>query len=181
VGCNLILHIERHLVTLFYEYSARLALPAPEEKRLATSEDANVVEFCHQTYINSGTVGQLEWSANYPKHAVSGNHQPIIEEPLSPEPEPENVEAKEGAIEDFFCEDPDEIPTINLNIEEFTQNLKNYMQANNVDIEYADMSKALVAITPDAASIPTPKLKNISRLRTEHQVYDIGLDKIYCH
>jgi hypothetical protein len=45
------------------------------------------------------------------------------------------------------------------------------MQANNVDIEYADMSKALVAITPDAASIPTPKLKNVSRLRTEHQVY----------
>jgi len=56
--------------------------------------------------------------------------------------------------------------------------LKNYMEANNIEIEDADMSKALVAITPEAASIPTPKLKNISRLRTEHQVYDIGLDKI---
>lgn len=173
------MHIERHLVTLFCDYSARLALPAPEEKRLATSEDPNVVEFCHQTYINSGAVGELEWSANYPKHAVCGNLQPFIEEPLSPEPEPENVEAKDGAIEDFFNEDPDEIPTINLNIEEFTQNLKNYMQANHVEIEYADMSKALVAITPEAASIPTPKLKNVSRLRTEHQVYAIGLDKIY--
>lgn len=172
------MHIGKHLVTLFYKCSARLALPAPEEKRLATSEDPNVVEFCHQTYINSGTVGQLEWNANYPKHTVSGNHQPIIEEPPSPEPEPENVGAKEGAIEDFFFEDPDEIPTINLNIEEFTQNLKNYMQANNVEIECAGMSKALVAITPEAASIPTPKLKNVSRLRTEHQVYDIGLDMI---
>ncbi|OQU78992.1 protein ROS1 isoform X1 [Sorghum bicolor] len=161
----------KHFASAFA--SARLALPAPEEKRLATSEDPNVAEFCHPIYINSGTVGQLEWTANYPKHAVSDNHQPIIEEPLSPEPEPENVEAKEGAIEDFFCEDPDEIPTINLNIEEFTQNLKNYMQANNVEIEYADMSKALVAITPDAASIPTPKLKNVSRLRTEHQVYEL--------
>lgn len=178
MGCNLILHIYRHLVTLFYEYSARLALPAPEEKCLVTLEDPNVVEFSHQTYINSGSVGQLEWSANYPKHAVSGNHQPIIEEPLSPECETENIEAHEGAIEDFFCEESDEIPTINLNIEEFTQNLKDYMQANNVEIEYADMSKALVAITPDAASIPTPKLKNVNRLRTEHQVYDIGLDKI---
>nr|CAB3465673.1 unnamed protein product [Digitaria exilis] len=87
--------------------------------------------------------------------------KPIIEEPLSPEPEPENTETKEGAIEDFFCEDPDEIPTINLNIEEFTQNLKSYMQANNMEIEDADMSKALVAITPEAASIPTPKLKNL--------------------
>ncbi|RLM54827.1 hypothetical protein C2845_PM10G11330 [Panicum miliaceum] len=161
----------KHFASAFA--SARLALPAPEEKRLATSEDPNVVEFLHQAYINSRNVGQLEWNANYPKHAVSGNHQPIIEEPPSPEPEPENAETKEGAIEDFFCEDPDEIPTINLNIEEFTQNLKNYMQANNIEIEDADMSEALVAITPEVASIPTPKLKNVSRLRTEHQVYEL--------
>ncbi|AQK59058.1 Protein ROS1 [Zea mays] len=161
----------KHFASAFA--SARLALPAPEEKCLVTLEDPNVVEFSHQTYINSGSVGQLEWSANYPKHAVSGNHQPIIEEPLSPECETENIEAHEGAIEDFFCEESDEIPTINLNIEEFTQNLKDYMQANNVEIEYADMSKALVAITPDAASIPTPKLKNVNRLRTEHQVYEL--------
>ena len=89
-----------------------------------------LVEFLHQAYINSRNVGQLESNTNYPKHAVSGNHQPIIEEPPSPEPEPENAETKEGVIEDFFCEDPDEIPTFNLNIEEFTQNLKNYMEAN---------------------------------------------------
>ncbi|RCV06460.1 hypothetical protein SETIT_1G164200v2 [Setaria italica] len=161
----------KHFASAFA--SARLALPAPEEKRLATSEDPNVVEFLHQAYINSRKVDQLEWNANYPKHAVSGNHQPIIEEPPSPEPEPENAETKEGAIEDFFCEDPDEIPTINLNIEEFTQNLKSYMQANKIEIEDADMSKALVAITPEAASLPTPKLKNVSRLRTEHQVYEL--------
>ncbi|KAJ1263278.1 hypothetical protein BS78_09G171100 [Paspalum vaginatum] len=161
----------KHFASAFA--SARLALPAPEEKHLATREDPTVVEFSRQTYINSRTMGQLEWNSNYPKHAVSGNHQPIIEEPPSPEPEPENADIKEGAIEDFFCEDPDEIPTINLNIEEFTQNLKNYMQANNIEIEDADMSKALVAITPEAASIPTPKLKNVSRLRTEHQVYEL--------
>jgi hypothetical protein len=170
-----------HLDTIgntLYKYSARLALPGPEEKRLATSEDPNVVEFLHQAYINSRKVDQLEWNANYPKHAVSGIHQPIIEEPPSPEPEPEDAETKEGAIEDFFCEDPDEIPTINLNIEEFTQTLKSYMQANNIEIEDADKSKALVAVTPEAASLPTLKLKNVSRLRTEHQVYDISLGEI---
>ncbi|XP_062223299.1 protein ROS1A-like [Phragmites australis] len=161
----------KHFASAFA--SARLALPAPEEKSLATSEDPKVGELCHQTYIDSKIVGQLEWNTNYPKHVVSGNHQPIVEEPPSPEPEPESAETKEGAIEDFFCEDPDEIPTINLNIEEFTQNLKSYMQANNIEIEDADMSKALVAITPEAASIPTPKLKNVSRLRTEHQVYEL--------
>jgi hypothetical protein len=99
------------------------------------------------------------------------NRQPIIEEPASPEPEPETAEIKESAIEDLFFDDPEEIPTIKLNFEEFAQNLKNYMQVNNIEIEDADMSNALVAITPEAASIPTPKLKNISRLRTEHQVY----------
>ena len=136
---------------------------------------------CHapwQRWLDSRPLGQLEWSADHCGHVVSGNHQPIIEEPSSPEPEPQSAETKEGAIDDLFSEDPDEIPTINLNIEEFTQNLKSYMQANNIEIEDADMSKALVAITPEAASIPTPKLKNVSRLRTEHQVYDIVLDKI---
>lgn len=101
------------------------------------------------------------------------NRQPIIEEPASPEPEHETEEMKECAIEDSFVDDPEEIPTIKLNFEEFTQNLKSYMQANNIEIEDADMSKALVAITPEVASIPTPKLKNVSRLRTEHQVYDL--------
>jgi hypothetical protein len=47
-----------------------------------------------------------------------------------------------------------------------------------LEIEHVGMSKALVAITPEAASIPTPKLKNVSRLRTEHQVYEILLNKI---
>ncbi|CAH9142640.1 unnamed protein product [Cuscuta epithymum] len=35
------------------------------------------------------------------------------------------------------------------------------------------MSNALVALTPEGASIPMPKLKNISRLRTEHHVYEL--------
>ncbi|GLT66704.1 hypothetical protein SLA2020_390570 [Shorea laevis] len=83
-----------------------------------------------------------------------------------------------------FYEDPDEIPVIKLNIEEFTQNLQTYMQ-NHMELQEFDMSKALVALTPEAASIPMPKLKNVSQLRTEHQVYELpdshpllkGLDK----
>lgn len=66
-------------------------------------------------------------------------------------------------------EDFNEIPTIKLNIEEFTQNLQTYMQ-QNMELQEGDMSKALVALTPEAASIPVPKLKNVSRLRTEHLV-----------
>ncbi|KAG8070721.1 hypothetical protein GUJ93_ZPchr0006g44859 [Zizania palustris] len=161
----------KHFASAFA--SARLALPGPLEKSLVTSEAPNAAESCHKTYTDSWPFGQLGWNTNHPEHVVCGDQQPIIEEPSTPEPEPKIADTKEAEIEDFFGEDPDEIPTINLNIEEFTQNLKSYMQGNNIEIEDADMSKALVAITPEAASVPTSKLKNVNRLRTEHQVYEL--------
>ncbi|XP_040383773.1 protein ROS1A-like [Oryza brachyantha] len=157
----------KHFASAFA--SARLTLPGPEEKSLVTSGVPIAAETCHQTYISSMPVGQLEYAC----HNDMNNRQPIIEEPASPEPEHETIEMKEDAIEDSFIDDPEEIPTIKLNFEEFTQNLKSYMQTNNIEIEDADMSKALVAMTPEVASIPTPKLKNVSRLRTEHQVYEL--------
>ncbi|KAL0410052.1 UNVERIFIED_CONTAM: Transcriptional activator DEMETER [Sesamum latifolium] len=130
------------------------------------------------------------------------NSQPIIEEPATPEPiievpatpepiievpatpEPNYTQAPECDIESAFDEDPDEIPTIKLNMEEFTHNLQKIMQ-QNTELQEGDMSKALVALTSQAASIPVPKLKNVSRLRTEHQVYELpdshplleGMDK----
>ncbi|KAL5213308.1 hypothetical protein ABZP36_024155 [Zizania latifolia] len=161
----------KHFASAFA--SARLALPGPLEKSLVASEAPNAAEGCHKAYTDPWPFGQLGWNTNHPEHVVCGDQQPIIEEPSTPEPEPKIADTKEAEIEDFFGEDPDEIPTINLNIEEFTQNLKSYMQANNIEIEDADMSKALVAITPEAASVPTSKLKNVNRLRTEHQVYEL--------
>ncbi|XP_050910450.1 transcriptional activator DEMETER isoform X2 [Lathyrus oleraceus] len=96
--------------------------------------------------------------------------QPIIEEPASPEPECSHV--SENDIEDAFYEESDEIPTIKLDLEEFTVNLQNYMQTN-MELQEGEMSKALVALNQEAAYIPTPKLKNVSRLRTEHSVYEL--------
>ncbi|CAM0945389.1 unnamed protein product [Alopecurus aequalis] len=160
----------KHFASAFA--SARLALPGPEEKSLVPSGNPIAAESCHRPYTSYRPVSQLDWSA-HAQDDVLDNRQPIIEEPASPEPEAETAEIKESAIEDSFFDDPEEIPTINLNFEEFAQNLKNYMQVNNIEIEDADMSSALVAITPEAASIPTPRLKNISRLRTEHQVYEL--------
>jgi hypothetical protein len=104
------------------------------------------------------------------------NCEPIIEEPATPEPECKEVENgiedtfyEDHDIEDTFYEDPDEIPVIILNTEEVTQNLHTHMQ-NKTELQEFDMSKALVALTPEAASIGMPKLRNVSRLRTEHQV-----------
>ncbi|XVF23387.1 hypothetical protein REPUB_Repub13aG0033900 [Reevesia pubescens] len=100
----------------------------------------------------------------------NGSREPIIEEPATPEPE--HTEELQSDIEDACYEDPDEIPTIKLNIEEFTANLQHYMQAK-MELTEGDLSKALVALNPEVASIPTQKLKNISRLRTEHYVYEL--------
>ncbi|KAK3014655.1 hypothetical protein RJ639_009997 [Escallonia herrerae] len=169
----------RHFASAFA--SARLALPGPEEKGIVTSAvpirtDETRTRLVHHMSLPPAGVHSEAGS-------LSRKCDPIIEEPKTPEPE--TRETLEREIEDAFYEDPDEIPTIKLNIEEFTVNLQNYMQDNNMELQDVDMSKALVALNPEAASIPTPKLKNVSRLRTEHQVYELpdshplvqGLDK----
>ncbi|CAI9262310.1 unnamed protein product [Lactuca saligna] len=160
----------RHFASAFA--SARLSLPAPEETRIVTATE------------NKPPTGIItDHHHHLPPDSDIQNHHPIIEEPTTPEPE----KMEEFDMEDF-CEeeeeDSEEIPTIRLNMEEFTQNLQTYME-NNMELEEGDMSRALVSLTSEAASIPTPKLKNVSQLRTEHQVYELpdshplleGLDK----
>ncbi|XP_023928323.1 DNA glycosylase/AP lyase ROS1 isoform X2 [Quercus suber] len=168
----------RHFASAFA--SARLALPGPEEKSIVTATENRPAENPTLNIDRLALPLPQECRQLEAKTGVS-NCEPIIEEPATPEPE--CTQAKND-IEDTIYEDPDEIPIIKLNIEEFSQNLQNYMQ-NNMELQDGDVSKALVALTPEAASIPTPKLKNVSRLRTEHQVYELpdshpllnGLDK----
>ncbi|CAK9168072.1 unnamed protein product [Ilex paraguariensis] len=168
----------RHFASAFA--SARLALPAPEEKsivRATESKEAgqNPVGIINPLQLlppqaNQQPEAQSEFSNCNPIIEVPPTPEPIIEVPATPEQE--QTQVLESDIEDTFGEDPDEIPTIKLNIEEFTQNLQTYMQ-KNMELQEGDMSKALVALNPEAASIPTTKLKNVNRLRTEHQVYEL--------
>ncbi|XWS66286.1 hypothetical protein CRYUN_Cryun05aG0186400 [Craigia yunnanensis] len=157
----------RHFTSAFA--SARLALPGPEEKSITSStapmmSERNPVRVVNQMPLPPPEHNLLKVGPN------NGNGEPIIEEPATPEPE--HTEESQSDIEDACYEDPDEIPTIKLNIEEFTANLQHYMQAK-MELQEVDLSKALVALNPEAASIPTPKLKNVSRLRTEHYVYEL--------
>ncbi|XP_077230322.1 DNA glycosylase/AP lyase ROS1-like isoform X2 [Tasmannia lanceolata] len=168
----------KHFASAFA--SARLALPGPEEKSLATSAVPKTAERGHRVFINpipllppeENPRPQADSRINEQPESRIKRCEPIIEEPATPEPE--RIDTSERAIEDaFWQEDPDEIPTIKLNFEEFTLNIQNYMQENNMELRDGDMSNALVALTQEAASIPMPKLKNVSRLRTEHQVYEL--------
>ncbi|KAG8387537.1 hypothetical protein BUALT_Bualt02G0031400 [Buddleja alternifolia] len=120
----------------------------------------------------------------------SRNCEPIIEIPPSPEPEPESIEMQEMDIEDYRYEptsqetqerDIDgynyesdaEIPTIRLNDEEFKKNVMDFVEENGLLREEGDMSKMLVTLRPELASIPMPKLKYVGRLKTVHQVYEL--------
>lgn len=96
------------------------------------------------------------------------NSEPIIEMPQSPERAfPENEFTEVVDIEDFVRRDPDDIPTINLGTGDFmeTSDLANMMLQDN-DVA----SRAIVPLAAQVASMPVPKLKFVSRLRTTHQV-----------
>nr|GMC79745.1 transcriptional activator DEMETER-like [Ipomoea batatas] len=188
----------RHFASAFA--SARLALPGPEEKgmvsaSLPVSANGNPAAAFKQVPLLPGRsegvsvvglpgaveAGMIPAFLSKPmpqppqitsvnrevEELITSNCEPIIEEPASPEPLPE---VSTSDIEDAFYEDPDEIPTIELNMKEFTTNLQAILQGQNLGMQDGDLSKALITLKPDAASIPTPKLKNISHLRTEHQV-----------
>lgn len=147
-------------------YSARLALPGPEGRHIVSSVapvgSNNSSDVIIKPMLLPPSKDTMEQGVR-----LSRDCEPVIEEPTTPELP---TEVEERDIEDAFYDDPDEIPVIKLNIDEFTTNLQNFIQ-EQMEMGEGDMSKALVALNPVLASIPTPKLKHISRLRTEHQVY----------
>ncbi|KAL2345178.1 hypothetical protein Fmac_006463 [Flemingia macrophylla] len=169
----------RHFASAFA--SARLALPGPEQNGIVTTIGNNAtvqnppLVISQQPLLIHGNTNQEELQQTEVTRQPGGKYetnisQPIIEEPATPEQECSQV--SENDIEDIFKEESGEIPTIKLDMEEFTLNLQNYMQ-ENMELKEGEMSKAMVALHPEAACIPTPKLKNISRLRTEHYVYEL--------
>ncbi|XP_019152735.1 PREDICTED: protein ROS1-like [Ipomoea nil] len=167
----------RHFASAFA--SARLTLPAPEEKGIVSIMESRAAE--HNPICASNPLQlPLPQTAEESEAQSGGSYsQPIIEEPATPEPiveEPTTPEVEklplEIDIEDTYGDDPDEIPKIDLNMTQFVQNLKMFVE-NNMELTQAEMSKALITLTPQAASIPTPKLKHISRLKTEHYVYEL--------
>lgn len=157
--------------------SARLALPAPEEKSIVSRMENKAADRNQTEKIDHLLLPQPDPIHQMKPWTQATISEPIIEVPGTPEPtivevpstpDSEQTQELQVDIEDILLED-DEIPAIDLNIEQLNQNLQNYLQ-RTIEIEAGEMSKALVVLTPEAASIPMPKLKNINRLRTEHRV-----------
>ena len=132
------------------------ALPGPEEKTIVNSSVPIATKRNSAVVIYPMPLTPPENNSLKETGYESRTCEPIIEEPATPERE--SIEIKESNIKDSFYEDHDEITTIKLNSKEFTVKLQNYIQEKN-ELQEGDMSKALVALNPDAASIPTPKSK----------------------
>ncbi|XP_057478542.1 protein ROS1A-like isoform X2 [Actinidia eriantha] len=158
----------RHFASAFA--SARVALPGPQEKSMSSSmvPDATVQDSIFDITPATKSTPEATFSAS---RYQTKNCEPVIEYPSSPEPEcTENLVRD---IEDFYDEVEDDIPIIRLDTASLEKRIREFIEINNIPLEVGSISQALVALTPEAASIPLPKLKEISRLRTVHYVYEL--------
>ncbi|GFY84537.1 demeter-like 1 [Actinidia rufa] len=155
----------RHFASAFA--SARVALPGPQEKSMVSSmvPDATVQDSIFDITPATKSTPETTFSASIYQ---TKNCEPVIEYPSSPEPEcTENLVRD---IEDFYDEVEDDIPIIRLDTASLEKRMREFIEINKIPLEVGSISQALVALTPEAASIPVPKLKEINRLRTVHYV-----------
>ncbi|KAH9328401.1 hypothetical protein KI387_000509, partial [Taxus chinensis] len=177
----------KHFASAFA--SARQALPAPGDKSLSLPifsfntkprEDSysrsplalpptssfNTISQCNPYTLDLDSISVKQTSTSM------RNYEPIIEEPSSPEHDYVDSSAESAAFESSDM-DSEEMPTINLTCNVHTLEIYKSSENSVKCLEATDTSTALVLVPPESASIPVPKLKNVSRLRTEHQVYEI--------
>lgn len=144
-------------------------LPGPQEnqdnKVVLWNGAPTAFENASNLFFNPTDVPTAQ-SAALPRNS---NSEPIIEEPMTPEEEQIIEEIPD--IEDLCFDDPDEIPTIKLNMESFVKNIEELVRNNDSELQIEDISKALVLLPPIAASIPPPRLKQSRHLRTVHEAY----------
>ncbi|XP_030522569.2 transcriptional activator DEMETER-like [Rhodamnia argentea] len=140
--------------------SARLSLPAPKAAKNPVTTGENAIVLCNgESTAALGATSLLE--SGY----QTGSCEPIIEEPESPKIA--SNELLERDIEDFCYDDGDEIPTIKLSSANFSTDLQSPIYDAGM---FEENSRALVALND---FIPMPKLKEVTRLRTEHHVYEL--------
>ncbi|XP_020547113.1 protein ROS1-like [Sesamum indicum] len=77
-------------------------------------------------------------------------------------------EPVERDIEDFGL---DGIPQIRLDDKKLKENMQKFINERNIPLQEAEMSNTLMVLISETGSILVPKLKNLSHLRTQHQVY----------
>ncbi|KAJ6963052.1 transcriptional activator DEMETER [Populus alba x Populus x berolinensis] len=156
--------------------AANLSLPGPSKKSvdqsIVTSKPSRNSSSLGNNCVVKNPMSVTLLDSNRTTKSGRDVHtcKPIVEEPKSPQ--------QEEDIEDFSwdgCIEDEEIPTIKLNREEFNPDGKKSPYSNS-------MLQALVSV---GTTLSAPKMKRVTSLRTEHQVYElpdnheilVGLDK----
>ncbi|KAG9451004.1 hypothetical protein H6P81_010969 [Aristolochia fimbriata] len=147
--------------------SAKLALPRTGEKRSNSSTFPLInSKENHEELNHSSLLAQLQSNTYSQSDDGVTRCDPLIEEPPSPAHDSKISDTEVCPdIEDSisWTDDVDDIIKINLsNIHE-----------DIPGIQDGEVSNALVALPPEVASIPMPKLKNVKRLQTMHLVYEV--------
>ncbi|WJX68895.1 hypothetical protein P8452_53220 [Trifolium repens] len=100
--------------------------------------------------------------------------EPIVEMPASPEPEDIGFDSEldEEIYHDYTNEDEDieDIVTVNLSNQE-SSCLPKMLDNSFEEFDYGMNASTTLVLSQDAANIPLPKMKNVSRLKTERLVY----------
>lgn len=133
---------------------------APKEEGIPNYMDPTSVM---DNLVSPVSISIIKDGQTYQSEGAYKNYEPIIEMPASPELK--SIEIEEKDVEDLWYDDYDEIPTIRLD-EEFGAGVQDYPYVDPT-IQESHASQALVCVP---TSTPARKLKNIRRLRTEHDV-----------
>ncbi|XP_061345349.1 transcriptional activator DEMETER-like [Gastrolobium bilobum] len=169
----------KHFASAFA--STKLALPEPTPDQRPSDESIVVTpmhpdnSFKYSTLPSNSTLPTFNSEVNKSLITEEGKEcEPIIEMPASPEPESmESVEFDVNNDQEFYkevvCEDIEDIGDIlTFKLNKLESLSKTYSEESENDM---NTSTALVAFHADAANIPVPKMKNVSRLKTERLVY----------
>uniref|UniRef100_A0A0E0K010 Demeter RRM-fold domain-containing protein n=1 Tax=Oryza punctata TaxID=4537 RepID=A0A0E0K010_ORYPU len=155
---------------------ARLSLPPAEghgheygEEQASTATPGRLLLSNDSHIAGFQQVCQPQIKINRPAGRESiYNCEPIIEIPPSPEHEYEESPYEQELYEDDFCDIEDIIPELQYDFEIDLCSLKH---AVNNGSWTPNSGKDLALVNSQHASVQNKKLKNIGRLRTEHNAY----------
>ncbi|XP_025014609.2 uncharacterized protein LOC8267010 isoform X1 [Ricinus communis] len=168
----------RHLASaIASEYLCLPGIPKRGEERSKVpnmSLESSAVDANDALIVNPTAVSLSGYVKASESKFETQSCEPLIEEPKSPEPvaDIEDFEIANG----IDINDGEEIPIIQLSNEPFRANVQYFMDEYRNNLQTDSSSRALVPLSVNVDSVPVRKLKNISRLRTEHQVYEIPDD-----
>ncbi|CAL4969289.1 unnamed protein product [Urochloa decumbens] len=163
---------------------ARKSLPAPEKHEHEHGEQQSSIVASGRFLLSNDNCmpssqhmhqHQIEISRTAETSPIH-NCEPIVEMPQSPEHEYEAPNEQEGSYEDYLCDLEDIVPEgVQYDGEIDLCSVKHVLNNRSWTPK---CGKDLVVMDPNSSFRPNKKLKNVGRLRTEHNAYVLPDDHV---